>query len=97
MSNKEEFRKKHVTQWKKSGLSRNAYSIRNGIYPSTLTSWIKKLEQPISPLKLEIPITSAVESTTEILVEAPGLRINIPQSVKPELLASIIRELKVCS
>lgn len=96
MSSKEEYWKKHIKQWKKSGLSRNAYCIANGIYQSTLTSWIKKLEQPMTPVKLEIPI-SAVENTDDILVEAPGLRINIPQSIKPELLTYIIRELKVCS
>lgn len=95
MRKKEEFWKKHIVAWKKSGLSRNAYCVKNGIYQSTMGNWIKKLEQPIKPIKLDPVVTE--DSVSEILIEAPGLRVNIPQTVKPEIISTIIRELKICS
>lgn len=96
MRKKEEFWKKHIADWKKSGLSRNAYCIKNGIYQSTMGIWIKKLEQPMKPVKLD-PIISSEITAAEILIEAPGLRVNIPLTVKTEIISTIIRELKICS
>ena len=96
INNKEEYWAEHIAIWKESGLSRNAYCKKNDIYPSTLTNWIKKIEKKLKPVRIEIPLkTENVASV--IIIETPELRITIPQSVTPDLVSSIIRNLKVCS
>jgi hypothetical protein len=85
--------REHVSRWKESGLSRNKYCIKNKLYHSTLTNWIKRIEKQTKPVKITLPKT--VPSTTnEIVIEGKGFSIKVPLSVDPGLLKIIIRELK---
>ena len=95
-----EIRDNHVKAWRKSNLSKTAYSQQNGITLSNLSKWVQRdkiLAQPSFKRVIPSALGSVRPSgVIEILVDA-RLKIRLPETMGPQLIASIVKELIKCN
>jgi len=94
-----EERDKHLTEWRKSGLSGQDYCRRNNIRATTFYGWTKKERQKKIKRDYEgfvkIPVKAIEKEDPDhrIIVEYKDIRINLPISINTEYLQTIIKSI----
>lgn len=87
-------RQRHVEQWRKSGLSQQAYCERHGLAYSSFKNWMRKRPVEASPNPL-IAVELRPSSDTDWLIEvAGGLRIYVPAQTDTQSLARLFHALR---
>jgi hypothetical protein len=99
----------HIKAWRVSGLSRHAYCEREGLKATTFDYWrplivtdhadVETVKQAVSgnditlvPVAVDRPRTE-VPSETIKLKSPSGWEVNLPMSIKPDWLITVLRQL----
>ncbi len=87
-------RQRHVEQWRKSGLSQQAYCERHGLTYTSFKNWMRKRPIDIAPSPL-VPIEIRSSSDADWLIEATGgLRVHVPAQTDSQSLARLFQALR---
>lgn len=88
-------RRRHVEQWRNSGLSQQGYCDRHGLAYSSFKNWIRKAPSDFSPRALA-PIELRSSTEADWLIEAAGgLRIHVPAHTDAQSLARLFHALRL--
>jgi hypothetical protein len=87
---------RHITQWRKSGLSQRAYCAQNAISWSAFKNWRKRIKVPTTQTRFaEVQITPSTH--TQWIIEAvDGLRVHVPVHCDENKLKTLINALRSC-
>ncbi len=81
----EEQRQQHVEGWRKSGLSRSAYSREHGLHPTTFSAWVRQA----SEVEGQVPSLVPVEVQREDEPSAAWLVVRLTGGTRLELSAAV--------
>lgn len=93
-------RRRHVEAWRRSGLSRTAYSRQHGLHPTTFSAWVRQASVEGAPVASEpapvlVPVEVRREEETSIagvvLWLPGGARLELPAAVSARWLAELLR------
>jgi hypothetical protein len=91
---KQTFWQKHITAWKKSGLSQDVYCRNQKIKKSTLGYWITKLSREKG--FVEVPVNLPSVNEVEITINK-NIRIQLLKGYSPELVTRLLKTLEETS
>ena len=93
----------HLSTWRASGLSGQAYCNRHGIVPTTFYSWVKAEKKRATRESASSPLLVKVQSTkhpvgnlsSAICIERRDVRIHLPSDIGIESLQMVLQLLGV--
>ena len=70
----------HLENWKKCGLSKNAYAKSAGINPRTFIGWTWRTKESVEKKQnfVEIKKVALMGNSQDIVIEKAGIRIRLP-------------------
>jgi len=69
---------KHLENWEKGGLSKNAYAIASGISPRTFIGWTWQKGKTANNTFVEVDKAVIVSGTQDIVIEKADITIRLP-------------------
>ena len=86
-------REEHIEQWRREGLSKNAYAIKAGINPRTFLDWTWRKEKKKANGFVEIPKMVYSGVVQEIVIEKRGMKILLPVTIDAVCLKNVFTAL----
>ena len=100
MGIKSDFWRRHLTEWRTSGLSQAAYCRRHGLDVKRWTYWHRTLKptQGDAAVPAVVPIVMSAPSLDDrVEVRLPnGLQVRVPAGLDPRRLVPLIQALIAC-
>jgi hypothetical protein len=99
--------RQRVAAFERSGLSRDAWCVAQGLKVCTLDYWRKRLQartkmerkaasQSLLPIVVRSGEPEAASATTVVLILRSGVRLSAPAGVGATWLACLLREIGAC-
>jgi len=89
----EKERKKHIENWMRGGLSKNAYAKTVGISPRTFTGWTWQIKENPEQNFVEIKTEKLFGSNQDMIIEKGSITVRIPLSVGMKELQTVFTAL----
>ena len=86
-------RQEHLENWKKGGLSKNAYAKAAGISPRTFIGWTWQTAKEIKQDFVEIKTKKLFENSYGIAIEKGSIIVRVPLSIGIKELQTVFTAL----